>query len=132
MKPAFCTDRQVEGELVDMRPGRECEYDTATGLPDHNCYFFATGPEDLDSSVMALPYLKGNDHFCENGEEHIHHPDLPNKHNAMCGGRSVFDVVLQHPDFTDYKPQADQNNTNPTFTYLQPKASQMMFICGQP
>ena len=124
VKPAFCTDRQVEGELVDVRPGRECEYDTATGLPDHNCYFFATGPEDLDSSVMALPYLKGNDHFCENGEEHIHHPDLPNKHNAMCGGRSVFDVVRQHPDFTDYSPQPDQNNTNPTFTYLQPRPTQ--------
>ena len=117
VKPALCTDKEVEGEMVDLRTGhlRGCAYDPNTGLPDEFCIFHATGPEGLDSSVMAIPYLKGNEHFCEEGEEHIHHPESPNKHNALCGGRSVFEVVRQQPI---------QNNTIPVFTYLQPQPTQ--------
>ena len=126
VKPALCTNLEVEGQMVDLATGQttQCAYDAQTGLPNDLCIFQATGPEGLDSSVMAVPYLKGNDHFCEEGEEHIHHHDLPNKHNAMCGGRSVFEVVKQHPDFVGYEAQPAQNNPIPTLTYLQAKPTQ--------
>ena len=59
VEPALCTNVRVEGTMVDDRGG-ECSYDKSTGLPDAHCRFTATGPADLVSSVMAVPYLQVN------------------------------------------------------------------------
>ena len=59
VEPALCTNVRVEGTMADDRGG-ECSYDQSTGLPDAHCRFTASGPEDLVTSVMAVPDLQVN------------------------------------------------------------------------
>ena len=102
--------------------GGECSIDADMNLPSDDCYYVATGPSSsLESSVMALPYLPGNDQWCDLTEARLHHSDIPTKHNTMCGGRSVFEVVRQSPDFTGYQPLNSTLNI-PDFTILQPSS----------
>ena len=99
--------------------GEECWIDADLNLPSDDCYYVATGPSTLESSVMSLPYLPGNDQWCDLTEARLHHSDIPTKHNTMCGGQSVFEVVRQSPDFSGYQP-LNSTLTTPEFTILQP------------
>ena len=89
--------------------------------PADDCYFRATGPDTLESSVMSLPYLLGNDQWCDLTEERLHHSDIPTKHNTMCGGQSVFEVVRQSQDFEGYEP-LNTDFIEPDFTILRPSS----------
>ena len=100
--------------------GGECSIDADLNLPSDDCYYVATGPTStLESSVMALPYLPGNDQWCDITEARLHHSDIPTKHNTMCDRKSVFEVVRQSPDFSGYQPLNSTLNA-PDFTILQP------------
>ena len=99
--------------------GGECSIDADLNIPSDDCYYVATGPSTLESSVMSLPYLPGNDQWCDLTEARLHHSDIPTKHNTMCGGQSVFEVVRQSPDFSGYQP-LNSTLTTPEFTILQP------------
>ena len=39
--------------------------------------------------------------FCKDDQVLSHVYGAPNKHNAMCGARSVWTVITSHPDFSD-------------------------------
>lgn len=69
-----------------------------TGLPDEfsSCSPEVEGNEDIISSLMSHPTLKNNRFFCN---QSTHNPRSPNKHNNLCEGRSVSEVILNHPDF---------------------------------
>ena len=45
------------GMFFANRGGGDCSYDGSTGLPDSNCQFTVTGPDNLESSAMALPQV---------------------------------------------------------------------------
>ena len=62
-----------------------------------------------------------SEHFCKATELHMHHPELPNRHNDLCGGKSVWEVILQNGDFADFEPQPGGGEFGPStsFTYLQ-------------
>merc|ERR1719410_2111997 len=124
LKPNFCTNVELQGYETDLITEDSCSLISETGLPDENCIFVATGPSDISSSVMALPYLPNNTHFCDMTENFIHDPFLPTKHNAMCKGKSVFDVILQHPDFENYSQKPSIEDPTPHFTIIQPNSFQ--------
>ena len=88
--------------VLESISGGECSINEELNLPNDDCIFVADGPSELVSSVMALPYLSGTGQWCDSTEDKLHNADIPTKHNTMCGGSSVLDVVLQSSDFQDY------------------------------
>ena len=110
LQPNFCTNTESIDYHMEDRGGRgACNYDRETGLPDADCLAVAVASAGggeaprLQSSVMALPYLEGNNQFCD-GETYPHDPFLPNKQNLFCGAQSAFDVIRKHPDMEGFQP----------------------------
>ena len=112
---------------METLSGDTCGTNSENGLPSDDCIFVVDGPSSIESSVMAVPYLDGNDQWCDRSEERLHNSEIPTKHNTMCEGLSVFEVVRQSPDFSGYKPL---NNTfaSPSFTILRPRSSTEAFV----
>ena len=100
--------------------GNDCTPTSGSQLPGDDCVFIVNGPSGLESSVMGVPYLPGNDQWCDDTEQRYHHDDIPTKHNTMCDGQSVLSVVKQSPDFAGYTPMMIEIDTTPNFTILQP------------
>ena len=128
--PNLCTNVEPEGSQSSLAGG-PCLTDQTTGLPGPDCYFTASGPATLQSSIMALPYLPGTSQWCDTTEDLIHDDELPTKHNAMCGGLSVMEVVQQHPDFAHFVPGEGGNNetdTTPQFTIIRPEQANNPFV----
>jgi len=123
LTPNFCTNIMVEGDQYDLADQDEsCSFDESNGLPNKDCLYLVTGPANIKSSIMAVPYLEGNTQYSEDNEDFIHHPDIPTKHNAKCDGRSVFSVVLDHPDFVGYSNiHENENITMPKFEVIKPR-----------
>ena len=113
--------------VLESISGGECSINEELNLPNDDCIFVADGPSELVSSVMALPYLSGTGQWCDSTEDKLHNADIPTKHNTMCDARSVFDVVLQSPDFSGYEPR-NQTNITTTFTILQPRELNEPFV----
>ena len=106
----------------DITNGGLCNFDPVTNLPDENCAFFPSrdGNNDIRSSLMAAPFLKDADHFCEDTETTYHHDAYkPTKHNFMCDRRSTWDVILHSKDFTNVVP-SDGPAPETIFNILQP------------
>ena len=112
---------------METSSGGACGTNSEDGMPSDGCIFVVDGPSSIESSVMAVPYLDGNDQWCDLTEERLHNSEIPTKHNTMCEGLSVFEVVRQSPDFHGYKPL---NNTfaPPAFTILRPRSSTEAFV----
>ena len=130
VKPNLCTSLEVEGSQSSVSGG-PCLTEESTGLPGPDCYFTATGPSSLQSSIMALPYLPGTDQWCDTTEDLIHDAELPTKHNTMCGGLSVMEVVQQHQDFQHFMPGEGGDNetdTTPHFTIIRPDQANNPFV----
>ena len=115
--------------MMQNMKGDACSMN-ADGMPSDDCIYIVDGPSSLKSSVMSVPYFAGNDQWCDLTEERIHHSVIPTKHNVMCDGQSVFEVVRQSWDFEGYKPLNRSVDTTPKFTILQPTtmATPFMFI----
>ena len=106
----------------DITNGGLCNFDPVTNLPDENCAFFPSrdGNNDIRSSLMAAPFLKDADHFCEDTETTYHHDAYkPTKHNFMCDRRSTWDVILHSKDFTNVVPSGGPAPET-IFNILQP------------
>ena len=122
--PNFCTNNEItDFSMVDAVTGGECSFKGDTGLPDFNCIPVLGASNQIKSSIMAIPYLEGNDQFCDDTEEMFHRVDIPTKHNEICQGRSTFSVIQDHPDFKDFLPGHQIESTTPTFTILGTKSS---------
>ena len=122
--PNFCTNKDLEDyRLENWKNGGACEYDEETGLPDLNCFPVLGDGNEVESSIMAIPYLKGNDQFCDDSEIFLHQSDIPTKHNDMCQGQSTFKVIKDHPDFSDYTDGNTEESRTPSFEILRAKPS---------
>ena len=52
-------------------------------------------------------------------EANYHDPDLPNKQNLFCNGKSTWEVIMESEDFRDGANQPHENsNPAPTFTIV--------------
>ena len=122
--PNFCTNEGlVDYRLEDWKYGGSCKYDEKTGLPDLNCFPVLGDGNRVKSSIMAIPYLKGNDQFCDDSEILLHQADIPTKHNDMCQGQSTFEVIKNHPDFKGYLNNNTEESRTPSFEILRSKTS---------
>jgi len=122
--PNFCTNTEItDFSMVDAVTGGECSYSSKTGLPDFNCIPVLGQNNNISSSIMAIPYLEGNDQFCDDTEEMFHRVDIPTKHNDICEGRSTFSVIQDHPDFKDYEPGNQIEDITPRFSILGTKSA---------
>ena len=111
---------------METLSGDTCGTNSENGMPSDDCIFVVNGPSSLESSVMAVPYLDGNDQWCDITEERLHNSEITTKHNTMCEGLSVFEVVRQSPDFIDYV-SLNSTATDPKFTIIQPRGSSEPF-----
>ena len=112
---------------MESLSGGTCGTNSENGMPSDDCIFVVDGPSSIESSVMAVPYLDGNDQWCDLTEERLHNSEIPTKHNTMCEGLSVFEVVRQSPDFIDFKP-LNSTFAVPTFKVLRPRSSTEAFV----
>ena len=122
--PNFCTNTELQDfTMEDVVTGGACNIDENTGLPDINCIPVIGTNNAIKSSIMALPFLRENDQFCDDTEVLMHNSDIPNKHNDMCNQQSTFQVIKKHEDFEGYMPNNTIMDRNTTFTLLRAKAS---------
>jgi uncharacterized protein YegL len=121
LSPNFCVNTDLD-YTIESIDGTTCKFDETTGLPDSHCVFVPGDTSGLRSSIMALPYIEGNDQFCDDTEIFFHDVSLPTKHNALCNMQSTFSVILQNADFSNYV-QNGSSESKPTFELLCPKSS---------
>lgn len=113
--PTYCADKVVEGRQIDKRGRSGCGLN-AQGEPDQNCRFLPYRDQIASSSLMSYPLIFSDTvvDFCDDQQsDHPHNSVAPTKQNLFCGGRSVWSVMNDHPDF-----QAGANP--PTDRYLDP------------
>lgn len=82
----------------------DCQLQTNphTGFPDDSsdCTVTPKENEDITSSMMSHPSLKNSRFFCNKNN---HNSRSPNKHNNLCEGKSVSEVIFSHPDFKELR-----------------------------
>ncbi|XP_018014352.2 calcium-activated chloride channel regulator 1 [Hyalella azteca] len=80
----------------------------------------------VTSSLLFLHHLPNVNQFCD---ETTHDSTAPTKHNALCGGRSAWQVMSQHNDFKHGPVGAGPvRNTQPLFNYIRPAAHRYVIV----
>jgi len=104
--PTACTDAPVQGH----RLGSGCDSDS------DECVFHPAGNNShIHSSIMSYSQLPNVTEFCDSTT----HNDLaPTKHNLLCLGQSVKDVIFSHNDFKSGLSEPVQA-MEPIFHYKQ-------------
>ncbi|XP_042861518.1 calcium-activated chloride channel regulator 1-like [Penaeus japonicus] len=97
--PNYCSNQRLSGELKDIVSKGQCT--TTNGFPDENCRFLPDEDQEATSSLMGYYYIKSIVEFCDTASNELfsHNALAPNRHNLMCQGRSVWDIMGQHSDF---------------------------------
>lgn len=126
--PNYCANRELTGELKDIVSRGGCSF--KSGFPDENCRFLPSEDQDATSSLMAYYYLNSIVEFCDSGsDEKFSHNDLaPNRHNLMCDGRSVWDVINQHSDFANGANPPTNAATPTTVTVLRQEEAKFCLV----
>lgn len=101
-------------------------------MPDENCYFYLDGAnEDVRSSYMALTITENLDHFCESFDSDFIHDDArPTKHNFMCRGKPVWQVIQESEDFQNgqLKPYPHPVPPDTKFQVVRPEEARFMMV----
>ncbi|XP_027221462.2 calcium-activated chloride channel regulator 4A [Penaeus vannamei] len=99
VSPTYCANRELSGELRDDLTNASCSY--VDGLPDANCRFRPNASQAASSSLLGYYHMNSIVEFCDSvfASEKPHAVLAPSRHNLMCKGRSVWDVMGLHPDF---------------------------------
>ncbi|XP_071548862.1 calcium-activated chloride channel regulator 1-like [Panulirus ornatus] len=133
--PNYCTNEKPKGSLRDRESDGPCHYHN--GLPDNNCRFvpdsgqkMASSSSSSSSSLMAFYYLSGTERFCDSAQEagHQHNQFAPTRHNELCGGRSVWDVIRRHPDFAKGTNPSTKTWSPPTFRVLRQEMTKFILV----
>ncbi|XP_063876218.1 calcium-activated chloride channel regulator 1-like isoform X2 [Scylla paramamosain] len=100
--PTLCHNGDLQGDFSGS-----CEKEDSA-----NCSFSinTAASSNVTSSLMALPSLLSVLEFCD---EDTHNAAVPTKHNLMCGGSSVWQVISRHPDLSGRKEWL--GDVEPTF-----------------
>ncbi|XP_069992255.1 calcium-activated chloride channel regulator 1 [Penaeus vannamei] len=83
--------------------------------------------DGVTSSLMYMHHLPHVTHFCSNA---THDTTAPNRQNALCRHRSVWDVILDHEDFADGNnpPGDNTRDVTPKFTFIQPVPTRYVIV----
>ncbi|CAL4095473.1 unnamed protein product, partial [Meganyctiphanes norvegica] len=111
--PTVCTNGRVHGTRCDpSHPG--CAF---TPEPYSNAH--------ITSSVLALPQLPSVRNFCD-GSTHV--SSVPTKHNAMCSGRSAWEIIRRHTDFEQHSSPAYSKAWSSTVNLVQEVGPRYIFL----
>ncbi|KAK3867102.1 hypothetical protein Pcinc_027416 [Petrolisthes cinctipes] len=119
--PTYCADVQVEGRQIDRRGRSACGL-TYTGEPDPNCRFLPYKYQRAASSLMSYPFIFTDSvvDFCDSASsQRPHNSVAPTKQNLFCGGRSVWEIMMQHEDFDDGRNPPTSDYQSPTIQVVQ-------------
>nr|XP_045596240.1 calcium-activated chloride channel regulator 1-like [Procambarus clarkii] len=122
--PNCCSDAPIKGIKRNKRPGggNTCILGP-DNLPDHFCKFYPHHSQNASSSLMSYPFIPSFNivEFCDS---HTHVPFAPTKQNDKCNYRSVWEVMLDHPDFKDgANPPISEEPEEPSITVVKQEAA---------
>ncbi|XP_077547783.1 calcium-activated chloride channel regulator 1-like [Haemaphysalis longicornis] len=93
------------------RLGKDCV--AIFGQPDKN---------PVESSIMFMPYITNVSQFCDvNQGSRQHNPLAPNKQNALCKGKSTWEVISENADFKKLPSPDASKLLQVTFEEVQQK-----------
>ncbi|XP_063727342.1 uncharacterized protein LOC134854903 isoform X4 [Symsagittifera roscoffensis] len=137
LHPTRCS-AQIRGKPQDAVTGGKCEIGLETDLPSDTCMFMPDRdqPEGVTGSVMFMHSLPQITEFCDDEPDtpagRRHNSEAPNKHNAMCNGRSAWSVMRDHPDFKDGNnaavPADVIKDVKPKFKYVVQRPKEIVFV----
>ncbi|XP_019643909.1 PREDICTED: epithelial chloride channel protein-like [Branchiostoma belcheri] len=123
------------GRHINIQTGRPCQIHPNTGLPESACRFWPdfTPNNPATGSYMFMQFLDKVASFCHSDPSgdptSLHNDEAPNKHNVQCGGRSAWDVMDDHPDFSQgANPPRQVVSTRPEFSLLQEVDRRMVLV----
>ncbi|XP_076035110.1 calcium-activated chloride channel regulator 4-like [Oratosquilla oratoria] len=96
-----CSNQPLNVTLIDSETGGQCAI-LPSGIPSSSCRPVALEMQPSTSSALARQYLPKAPYFCTGSDgDRPHDPTAPTLHNVVCGGRSVWEVLEEHPDFAE-------------------------------
>ncbi|XP_033122894.1 calcium-activated chloride channel regulator 1-like [Anneissia japonica] len=120
-----CT-KSVSGVYRDYsRSDRKCQLDPKTGVYTKSCKFEDDNSQTqrAETSIMYKQFLPSINFFCNGNEvnpDKRHFAEAPNRHNRLCKGKSIWDVMLGTDDFKNSNnPPRTVSTTTPTFRIVQ-------------
>ncbi|KAL1441163.1 hypothetical protein MTO96_008897 [Rhipicephalus appendiculatus] len=81
--------------------------------------FLRNDKDPVTSSIMFMPYINGVTEFCDKDGDKKHNAHAPNKHNHLCGRRSVWEVISANDDFDGIASADPSRNVDVKFTEVQ-------------
>nr|XP_054924526.1 calcium-activated chloride channel regulator 1-like isoform X2 [Dermacentor andersoni] len=117
----YCEGRAVKlnscSEKIRFIPrqvsGGRCKFNPKTCKFPKDCLIeFLQSPEDpVESSIMFMPYITNVSQFCDSDNGTRRHNRLaPNKQNAICRGKSTWEVISENEDFKNL-PRPDMSKS---------------------
>ncbi|XP_066266383.1 calcium-activated chloride channel regulator family member 3-like [Branchiostoma lanceolatum] len=133
VRPTGCS-AWVAGTNKHTVTGSPCRLDPGTGVYESECRFYPDEQTNrATGSYMFMHFLSQVTSFCHSDPAgdplSFHNREAPNKHNSLCQGQSAWDVMTQHPDFTNgANPPQKVRSTAPGFVlfeaYIAPRLGQ--------
>ncbi|XP_018013743.1 uncharacterized protein LOC108670761 [Hyalella azteca] len=102
---------------------------TATCTPGSSgCYFCFPEDETAEQVQASLGYMPAlsTGKFCDAG---THVRDTPSPQNILCDGRSIMEVIQQHPD---YGMMSEHATTDPLVTITQEPLGRVLLLLDTP
>lgn len=129
------SDWESENLVFDnaTRSYRECVGNQSVGYED-GCFSVPTSNQtNVTGSIMyGYTHIEQITQFCDNDEtdpSNYHVTEAPNKHNRLCDTRSSWEIMRQHPDFSDgNNPPANFSEVDITPTIVLAKSSPLRLV----
>lgn len=116
----YCEDRKVKLNACSTKirySAKLASGEKCTKLNKTTCRFsndciirvYASANDPVESSIMFMPYVANVSQFCDSGNG-SRQPNrfAPNKHNAICKGKSTWEVISENEDFKNL-PRPDMS-----------------------
>ncbi|KAI9559825.1 hypothetical protein GHT06_013832 [Daphnia sinensis] len=128
--PNMCANKSPVIEKFDIiNNSPTCQIDPATQNYDENCTFKFSKHYKPDTSLASYHQIESVVHFCKDDQQRAHKSEAPTKHNAMCGGVSVWTVIMRSPDFADNKTkQVDLDKMPTEFNIVRSSGSRFVLV----
>ncbi|KAK8376795.1 hypothetical protein O3P69_010010 [Scylla paramamosain] len=103
--PNVCSDEPVIGKYKKPSSGAECKL-----KEDKECRFVPNYLQNASSSLMSNHHLSTVHEFCD-ADGKTHNSRAPTRHNLLCGGQSVWEVISKHPDLEENSKEIEQGSS---------------------
>ncbi|XP_077983917.1 calcium-activated chloride channel regulator 1-like [Glandiceps talaboti] len=127
---------EIHGSYINERTQNECSVSNVTGLPEIDCRFTPDiGNTSATASLMYMQFLPSVTSFCHNNDSDpsgFHNREAPNKHNRLCAGKSIWEVMSKSKDFINMKnppvPEDTKVDTRPVFRFIQRRERRVVLV----